>query len=124
MRFSKHQYERLYALLDVIKKKGCDIAEAYSLLENNPVLFDYEPFELDEKLSFIMNHDLLYAALLVNGNYYEWSLYKDRTFSPFQSKTIFDENRDDFVIDMVVDFIYYNKFYLLTKYILLPVSSS
>ena len=105
-------YEKMYANLEVIRKKGCDLKAGLSLIKNNPILLEYSPEELDHKLSFIVNHNQIYAALFVNDNYYEWSLYEDGTFSSLQSPTMYDEESEDLVVEMIIDSIVHNK---LTK---------
>ena len=105
-------YEKLYANLEVIRKKGCDLKAGLSLIKNNPILLEYSPEELDHKLSFIVNHNQIYAALFVNNNYYEWSLYEDGIFSSLQSPTMYDEESEDLVVEMIIDSIIHNK---LTK---------
>ncbi len=105
-------YEKMYANLEVIRKKGCDLKAGLSLIKNNPILLEYSPEELDHKLSFIVNHNQIYAALFVNNNYYEWSLYEDGIFSSLQSPTMYDEESEDLVVEMIIDSIIHNK---LTK---------
>lgn len=105
-------YEKMYANLEVIRKKGCDLKAGLSLIKNNPILLEYSPEELDHKLSFIVNHNQIYAALFVNNNYYEWSIYEDGTFSSLQSPTMYDEESEDLVVEMIIDSIIHNK---LTK---------
>ena len=111
----KYSYEKMYANLEVIKKKGCNAISALSLIKNNPILLEYCPDDLDKKLSFIFNHEKLYAALLINGDYYEWSTYDDDTFSEFKCGTIIGEETDDYIVDMIVDFIYNNKISKMRK---------
>lgn len=105
-------YEKMYANLEVIRKKGCDLKAGLSLIKNNPILLEYSPEELDHKLSFIVNHNQIYAALFVNNNYYEWSIYEDGIFSSLQSPTMYDEESEDLVVEMIIDSIIHNK---LTK---------
>ena len=105
-------YEKMYANLEVIRKKGCDLKAGLSLIKNNPILLEYSPEELDHKLSFIVNHNQIYAALFVNNNYYEWSLSEDGIFSSLQSPTMYDEESEDLVVEMIIDSIIHNK---LTK---------
>lgn len=105
-------YEKMYANLEVIRKKGCDLKAGLSLIKNNPILLEYSPEELDHKLSFIVNHNQIYAALFVNNNYYEWSLYEDGIFSSLQSPTMYNEESEDLVVEMIIDSIIHNK---LTK---------
>ena len=69
--------------LDVIVKKGCPFEAALSLLKNNSSLLHYTPAELDRKISFISNHKSLYAALLIDGNMYAWSIYRNGQFDKF-----------------------------------------
>lgn len=103
-------YEKMYANLEVIKKKGCDLRSGLSLLRNNPILLEYTPEELDHKLSFIFNHNQMYAAILIDKNYYEWSLYENESFSEFKSPTVYKEESDDLVVHMMINSIVHNKF--------------
>ena len=97
--------------LDVIVKKGCPFEAALSLLKNNSSLLHYTPAELDRKISFISNHKSLYAALLIDGNMYAWSIYRNGQFDKFVKSVSVEDKNKDYIVDMVLDFIYNNKMY-------------
>ena len=99
--------ENIHEYLKIIINKGCSFETALSLLKSNSSLLHYTTDELEKKLSFISNHNSLYAALLVDGNTYAWSIYQNGNFGKF-IKPFGNTNRD-YIVDMVLDFVYNNK---------------
>ena len=102
-------YEKLYDNLEVIKKKGCNLKSGLSLIRNNPILLECTKEELDHKLSFIVNHDQIYAALFVNDNDYEWSLCEEESFSSLKKSSLYDKESEDVVIETMLQSIIHNK---------------
>ncbi len=98
--------ESVSEYLDVITSKGCNFKAALSLIQNNSSLLHYTKDELKRKLSFISNHNSLYAALLVDGNTYAWSIYQNGSFGKFVKPL---DGNNDYIVDMVLNFIYNNK---------------
>jgi len=96
-------------IANIIKRKGCNIQSAFTLVKNNPELLKIDINELEKRLYLIINHNIIYALLYVEENNYSWSILKNNEFGPF-IKNIANHHNNDYIIEMIIESIEkYNK---------------
>lgn len=106
MQTQEDKYTTIEKIIEMFYNVGCDFQSAKSFITNNTKLINETP-DIEQKLYFILNNTEVYGVILVIDNDYQWSIYKDFEFKPFE--TIKDEETEtltngDYIVEMMINF--------------------
>lgn len=104
----KKVLEKFKVIFENLGARGCSKEEILSFIDSNFDLVQKEYETITDQLYLIYNNKSLYGVLFVDGDKYQWSIYRDqKSFMPLVRTGERDENglqNGDYIIEMMLHF--------------------
>ena len=100
--------EKFKVIFENLEARGCSKEEILSFIDSNFDLIQKEYETITERLYLIYNNKALYGVLFVDGDEYQWSIYRNNEkFMPLVRVGGRDNNglqNGDYIVEMMLNF--------------------